>query len=227
MAVAVAGIGIGIGIVALVLVLMQRSDDSPESKPGPATTGPCETGTRWQQKFSPYADGALIGVTELPEVAIIRGGARVGFPSAKEFAAMGFTSYVPVSAEDYTAIDLAPRDGLLFQERAFEDGPGRFYFSAGGAVYLVSDREALRAFGIDVENPIEIPSHGFDGAPRVPKTGTLLKLDGRRQIWIVDGGARRPITNACGNARINVLPNDSRALDEVPVRLVHRRSAIE
>ncbi len=196
---------------------MQRSDDSPGPKQVSVKSGPCETGTRWQQKFSPYADGALIGVTELPEVAIIRGGARVGFPNPNEFAAMGFNSYVPVSAEDYTSIDLAPRDGLLFQERAFEDGPGRFYFSAGGAVYQVRDREALRAFGIDVENPIEIPAHGFDGAPRVPKTGTLLKLDGPRQIWIVDGGARRPITNACGNARINELPNDSRVLDEIPV----------
>jgi Taurine catabolism dioxygenase TauD, TfdA family len=151
------------------------------------------------------------------EVAIIRGGARIGFPSGDEFSAMGFTNYVPISEVDYTAIDLAPRDGLLFQERAFDGGPGRFYYSGGGAVYQVRDVATLRAVGVDADSPVEIPAHGLDGAPRIPETGTLRRPRGGETTWIIDGGARSEVTDACADARVVVLPGDSQVLDEIPI----------
>ena len=193
------------------LVYVATSNDNRTSD-----SAPCEPGVLWQQRTSPYADGTVIGVQARPEVSIIRGGARIGFPSADEFAAGGFTSYTPIAAADYDAIDLAPRDGMVFRERAFSNGPGRRYFSAGGAVYQVRSRSALLASGIDAR-PIRIPAHGLDGAPRIPQTGTLLHVAGTRNTWVIDGGARRTTDNVCRNARINELPGDARILGEVPV----------
>lgn len=92
--------------------------------------------------------------------------------------------------------------------------PGRY--SAGGAVYQVRNAEALNPLDVDAQDPIPIPSYGFDGAPRIPKTGTLLRPKGSRQTWIIDGGARRPVRNVCRDARINDLPVEAQVLDEIP-----------
>ncbi len=113
---------VGFARDALFLVVLRPWDNGGGDKATTSPSGPCEPGTRWEQKFSPYAEGALIGVTALPEVAIIRGGAHVGFPSPEEFALMGFTSYIPVSAEDYTGIDLAPPTASSFRNGPSKEG---------------------------------------------------------------------------------------------------------
>ena len=77
--------------------------------------------------------------------------------------------------------------------------------------------EALKALGVDVANPIKIPAFGLDGAPRIPPTGTLLRTRGERRAWIIDGGARRQVSNLCTDARVVALPDDPQVLDEIPV----------
>lgn len=190
-----------------------NSNNATDTKP----SGPCDPGVRWQQKYSPYADGALVGAPDITEVGMIQGGARIGFPNPSEFAAMGFTSYVPLPTAEYLGIDLAPRDGMPLRERTNETGPGRIFYSAGGAVYQVRDITALRSMGIDPSSAAIVPVNGLDGTPRRPKTGTLLRLQGSRRTWIVDGGVRRLSMNVCQGARLNVLPNDPKILDEIPI----------
>jgi hypothetical protein len=157
----------------------------------------------------------VIGVEDPPQVGIILGGARIGFPNSDEFTAMGYTSYTPLQPKDFDAIDLAPRDGLLFHERQSAAGPGHVYYSAGGAIFEIRHQEALGPSGLALKKAITIPVHGLDGAPRIPDSGTLLRIKGRQRTWIIDGGARRPVTNVCRDARVNVLPADSEILSDI------------
>ena len=177
----------------------------------------CDAGVRWRQRSSPFRDGTAVGNTESNKVAVIQGGARVGFPNPGEFAALGYDEYLPIPEEELAALDTAPRDGLLFRERQFREGPGRLYYSAGGAVYQIRDETALLATRLDPATAIVIPAQGLDGAPRRPPTGTLLRLEGSRTTWVLDGGARRVATDVCTGARVNVLPADERALDDIPI----------
>jgi hypothetical protein len=205
--------GITAAALAAAFAFGALSGTSDGTSPGSA---PCRAGVAWQQRYSPYGDGTLIGIRQPPEVAIMYGGARIGFPNPAEFAAMGYTSYTALEPKDFDALDSAPRDGMLFHERPSGAGGGRYYYSSAGAVYEVRDQAALTAFGLPPGRAVTIPAQGLDGAPRIPKAGTLLRLKGERRVWIVDGGVRNPAANVCRGARINVLPPDAHVLDEIP-----------
>src|SRR4051812_39050168 len=88
-------IGFGVAVLAVIAFLVglvaASDDDSSRNTAGPQPTTACEAGVRWQQHNTPYADGTVLGVDSPPQVAIMRGGAKVGFPSPAEFAAMGLT----------------------------------------------------------------------------------------------------------------------------------------
>jgi hypothetical protein len=202
--------------IALIVGLIAQGADDSRSKSPVLPAGPCSAGARWQQKFAPYAEGTVVVVNAPSEAAVILGGARVGFPNPEEFAAMGYTTYTPVQAKDFDAIGLAPRDGLFFHERVSDAGPGHVYYSAGGAVYEIRDRQLLATARQSPKKAIRIPVHGLDGAPRIPKTGTLLRVKGTKRTWIIDGGARRAVANVCSDARVNILPADSHILDDIP-----------
>ena len=141
------------------------------------------------------AEGALIGVTALPEVAIIRGGAHVGFPEPGGVRTDGLHLV-------HSGVGRGlHRDRSHTTRRPPLSGTG-LRRRAGSALLLLRWRRisvsasAIRSadLGFAADAPIKIPSHGFDGAPRIPKTGTL-QLNGLRQVWIIDGGANRPIGN--------------------------------
>ncbi len=212
-----------VGIVTLITLLgaptvgfaaLRGNTDGPRSA---VSQAPCESGVRWQQKQSPFQDGVALGVPALNEVSIMQGGARIGFPNAAEFAAMGLSSYLPVSADQYTALDLAPRDGTLLRERSFNRGAGRLYYATGGAVFQIRNAAELRSIQVDPSSAIVIPAQGLDGAPRIPQAGTLLRLKGSNQTWIVSGRSREPGDHACQDAHVSVLPNDGQVLDDIPL----------
>ncbi len=176
----------------------------------------CESGVKWRQQPTPRIDGTAIS-NGVAEAGIIWGGALIGFPSREEASAMGhMNDFVVVSEREFNSIDRVPREGLLFRERSIPGRPGRYYYSAGGAVYEVSDPNAVRALGIAPSDAIAIAINGLDGARRIPPTGTLLRADGRETTWVVDGGGRRRAENVCDGARTVVLPSDRNVLAGIP-----------
>ena len=206
-----------IAAVATVLVIaaggtalaLSESDD-------PA--GACDNGVRWAQTFSPYADGQLIVTKDDTGAAVIQGGARLNFPSPEEYEALvGDASNLRITRSAFDALGTAPKDGLLLRERADSGNTGPLFLSAGGAVFRVRDTATLRGVELDPDAAIVVPSHGLDGTPRTPVTGTLLRRDDSKSVWVIDGGARRLSQNVCAGARINVLPADRHILDDISI----------
>jgi CubicO group peptidase (beta-lactamase class C family) len=76
---------------------------------------------------------------------------------------------------------------------------------------------SLRKIGVNPDAAVVVPHNGLDTAPRAPRSGTLLHVQGTDQTWVIDGGARRPARNICSVARVGVLPNSPGVLDAIPV----------
>lgn len=185
---------------------------------GRREAGPCEAGVKWTQRPTNRIDGSLLNLGS--QAAIVQGGARIGFPSPEEAAAMFALDQSPVdfkevTQEEWDSLDTVPREGLVFRERPHADGPNRYYYSAGGAVFQVRDPEALEEIGVDPNTAIVIPSFGLDGTRRVPPTGTLLRRDDD-ETWVIDGGSRRTADRVCDGARVVTLPRDELVLEEIP-----------
>ena len=60
---------------------------------------------------------------------------------------------------------------------------------------------------------------------RAPPTGTLLRVGGEDDTWVVDGGARRLADSVCDDARRSPLPADRDLLDDIPVAPGERTAA--
>jgi hypothetical protein len=192
----------GIGLFALAL----RDDEAPA----------CEAGVSWQQRPTNRQEGTLLSTES--EAGIMHGGALIGFPNPDEAAAMGLTTgFVVISNDEFHAIDRVPREGFLFRERSTAERPGRFFYSAGGAVYEVDDPANLGDVDLSERNAIPIPAFGLDGARRVPPAGTLLRVSGEQRTWVVDGGGRRTAEHLCDGARVVMLPSDPAVLHEIQV----------
>lgn len=178
--------------------------------------GKCAAGVRWRQRVTTQPEQALIGVQPEPIVGIVIGGALIGFPSAAEFAAMGFTDFNEISRKEFDSIDRVPEEGLLLHERDLPDRPGRYYYSAGGAIFQVRDLVALESIDVDPATAVLIPRFGLDGAPRNPPNGTLLRPRGDDRTWVIKRGVRKVATDICDGARIVVLPRDPQMLADIP-----------
>lgn len=204
-------IPITVGLVAVLSVGLFAFAFNRDKKPIA-----CESGAKWQQRPTSRIDGTVLS-NGAAEAGIVWGGALIGFPSQQEAAAMGHTNdFVVVSNAEYHSIDSVPREGLLFRERSIPRQPGRYYYSGGGAVYEVANPTTVRALGITPSNAIAIPINGLDSARRIPPTGTLLRLSGRRTTWVIDGGGRRRTESVCDGARTVILPGDPRVLGGIP-----------
>jgi hypothetical protein len=194
---------IGLGVALFVL----RPDDKH---------GPCEAGAKWEQAPTNRTEGTV--VSSGTEAGIVHGGALIGFPNQQEAAAMGHVDdFVAIEPSEFDAIDRVPREGLLFRERSSAGEPGRYFYSAAGAVFEVRNLSGLDAVGLTPSNAIPIPRHGLDAARRVPPTGTLLRIGGEDDTWVIDGGARRLADSVCDDASRAPLPADHDLLDDIPV----------
>jgi hypothetical protein len=178
----------------------------------------CDSGIEWHQHQTPYVDGQLVGTADNSKAAIVFGDAVFGFPDANEYVALvGDQPYLTITPAEFDAISTAPRDGLLVRERTFEGRtPGRLFLAMGGAVYPVRNQRALTEIGLDPAHAFEVPTHGLDGTPRIPETGSLLRVGDSRQVWVISGGVRKVASDVCAGARINRLPSDPHILDEIP-----------
>jgi hypothetical protein len=201
---------IGLVVVAVVvagLVVALRPD---------GTKVPCEAGRKWEQAPTNRTEGTVLSSGS--EAGIVHGGALVGFPNQQEAAAMGHVDdFISIDQSEFDAIDRVPREGLLFRERSSAGRPGRYFYSAAGAVFEVKNVNGLGAVGLTPSNAIPIPRNGLDSARRVPPTGTLLRIDGEDDTWVVDGGARRVADRVCANALRSPFPADRDLLDAIPV----------
>jgi hypothetical protein len=178
--------------------------------------GPCEAGAKWAQAPTNRTEGTVLSSGS--EAGIVHGGALIGFPSQAEAAAMGHVDdFVAIDRSEFDAIDRVPREGLLFRERSIAGEPGRYFYSAAGAVFEVKHLRGLQAVGLTPSNAIPIPRHGLDSARRVPPTGTLLRIGGEDDTWVVDGGARRIADRVCDDALRSPLPADPTLLDAIPL----------
>ncbi len=199
------GLVVVIGLGAALVVL--RRDDKQ---------GPCEAGTKWRQAPTNRTEGTPLSTGT--EAGIIAGGALIGFSSRTEAAAMGHVDdFVSVGRSEFDAIDRVPREGLLFRERSSTGVPGRYFYSAEGAVFEVRNLRGLGAVGLTPSNAIPIPRDGLDSARRIPPTGTLLRIGDDDTTWVIDGGARRFADSVCDNARRPPLPADRHLLDAIPI----------
>jgi hypothetical protein len=199
------GLIVVIGLGAALFVL--RQDD---------TKGPCEAGAKWEQAPTNRTEGTVL--SSGTEAGIVHGGALIGFPNQQEAAAMGHVDdFVAVDQPEFDAIDRVPREGLLFHERSSAGAPGRYFYSAAGAVFEVGDLSGLDAVGLTPSNAVPIPRNGLDAARRVPPTGTLLRIGGEDETWVVDGGARRIADSVCDDPLRAPLPADPGLLDAIPV----------
>ena len=194
-----------IGLGAALVVL--RRDDKQ---------GPCEAGAKWEQAPTNRTEGTVL--SSGTQAGIVHGGALIGFPNQQEAAAMGHVDdFVAIEPSEFDAIDRVPREGLLFRERSSAGEPGRYFYSAAGAVFEVRNLSGLDAVGLTPSNAIPIPRNGLDGARRVPPTGTLLRVGGEDDTWVIDGGARRLADSVCDDALRSPLPADRDLLDDIPV----------
>lgn len=176
--------------------------------------GRCDAGVKWSQRSTNRLDGSLLLLGK--QAAIVYGGARIGFPSPEEAAAMFARDFKEVTRDEWDSMDTVPREGLVLRERPHEGGPNRYYYSTGGAVFQVRDPRTLEKLGVDPDTAIVIPSFGLDGTRRVPPAGTLLRRVGDDQTWVIDGGSRRTADRVCDGARVVTLPRDQRVLEEIP-----------
>jgi hypothetical protein len=210
---AVAAAGVAIVLVAGGIALATRDLGEPQ--------GICEDGMRWQQHGTTIQDGVPVvrdsGTGTGPQLAgVLQGGALLAVPDPAEGAAMGFTSYRPINEREFDALDRRPRDGSLLKERGYPDG-GRLFYSVAGATFEIGDPASLRKIGVNPDAAVVVPHNGLDTAPRAPRSGTLLHVQGTDQTWVIDGGARRPARNICSGARVGVLPNSPGVLDAIPI----------
>jgi hypothetical protein len=129
---------------------------------------------------------------------------------------MGFTTYRPINEREFDALDRRPRDGSLLKERGYPDG-GRLFYSVAGATFEIRDPDSLAAIGVDPAAAVLVPHNGLDTAPRAPRSGTLLHVQGTDTTWVVDGGARRVAGDVCRGARVAILPHSAGVLDAIPV----------
>jgi hypothetical protein len=178
----------------------------------------CDPGIEWHQHQSPYVDGQLVGTPDQGKVAIVFGDARFGFPNAAEYVSLvGDKTYLTITPAEFDAISIAPRDGLLVRERTFDSrAPGRLFLAMGGAVYQVHNPRSLAKIGLNPGSAFEVPTQGLDGTPRIPETGSLLRIGDEQQVWVISGGVRKVASDICPGARINELPSDPHILDEIP-----------
>jgi hypothetical protein len=80
------------------------------------------------------------------EAGIVHGGALIGFPDQQEAAAMVHVDdFVAMDQSEFDAIDRVPREGRLFRERSSAGQPGRYFYSAAGAVFEVKHLNGLAA----------------------------------------------------------------------------------
>ena len=176
----------------------------------------CEPGVAWEQRPTNRPEGTplLTGT----QAGIVHGGALIGFPNQQEAAAMGHVSdFVQVTQREFDSIDRVPRQGLLFRERSIPGAKGRYFYSAGGAVYQVRDLRSLSSLSIRPRDAIVIPIDGLDGARRVPPSGTLIRVHGAHKTWAIDGGSRRRARHVCNGARTVALPRDRNLLAAIPL----------
>jgi hypothetical protein len=129
---------------------------------------------------------------------------------------MGFDSYRSLAEEEFDALDRRPRDGTLLKERGYPT-TGRLFYSVAGATFEIRDPGKLRAIGVDPDAAVLVPHNGLDTAPRAPRSGTLLHLQGTDQTWVIDGGARRLAGEICRGARVATLPSSRGVLDAIPI----------
>jgi hypothetical protein len=209
---AAAAVGIALVLTGGTIAFVSRdSNDTP---------GICDDGTRWQQHGTTIQDGTPV-VREIegtgPELAgVLEGGALLAVPDPAEGTAMRFSSYRSLTDREFDALDRRPRDGTLLKERGYP-AAGRLFYSVAGATFEIRDPGKLRAIGVDPDAAVLVPHNGLDTAPRAPRSGTLLHLQGTDQTWVIDGGARRPAGEICRGARIATLPNSRGVLDAIPI----------
>jgi hypothetical protein len=205
--------GVAIVLAGGAIVLATRdSGDAP---------GICEDGMRWQQHGTTIQDGTPV-VRERADgtgaqlAGVLQGGALLAVPDPAEGAAMGFDSYRSLAEEEFDALDRRPRDGTLLKERGYPT-TGRLFYSVAGATFEIRDPGKLRAIGVDPDAAVLVPHNGLDTAPRAPRSGTLLHLQGTDQTWVIDGGARRLAGEICRGARVATLPSSRGVLDAIPI----------
>jgi hypothetical protein len=208
-----AAVGVAIVLVGGGIALATR--DSGDAQ------GICEDGMRWQQHGTTIQDGVPVvrasdGATGPQLAGVLQGGALLAVPDPLEGAAMGFTSYRPINEREFDALDRRPRDGSLLKERGYPDG-GRLFYSVAGATFEIRDPESLEKIGVDPAAAVVVPHNGLDTAPRAPRSGTLLHVQGTDQTWVIDGGARRIAGDICRGARIAILPRSPGVLDAIPI----------
>jgi len=203
-ALAIGALAVILGSVGAVLVSRDHAD------------GPCELGVRWRQRAAAWPDGTALRTDR--RAGIVEGGALIAFQSRDEATAMGHVDdFVEIAGAEFDAIDRVPRERMLFRERTVLGVGGRYYYSGGGAIFEVGDPESLAPLGIDLASAVEIPVDGLRHAGRVPPSGTLLRIAGEDQAWVVANGKRHGAGRACDRARVVVLPRDRRVLDAIPI----------
>jgi hypothetical protein len=209
-----AALAAGVAVVLAIGIVFVATRDTGDPP------GICEDGMRWQQHGTTIQDGTPVvredDGTGPPRAGVLQGGALLAIPDPAEGAAMGFTSYRAVPASEFDALDRRPRDGTLLKERGYPDS-GRLFYSVAGATFEIRDPRKLRAIGVDPDAAVVVPHNGLDTAPRAPRSGTLLHIQGTDQTWVIDGGARRLAGEICRGARVATLPNSRGVLDAIPI----------
>lgn len=189
---------------------------------GDGSNAVCEDGARWQQRATTIVDGTPVvridpGAGGPRNAGVIQGGALLSIPDPAEGTAMGYDGhYRSLTPREFAALDHRPRDGTLLKERGYPT-TGRLFYSVAGATFEVTQPAALSAIGIDPAVAVPVPNHALDNAPRAPRSGTLLRVQGSDQVWVIDGGARRVAVHLCDGARVTALPNSRRVLDAIPI----------
>lgn len=189
---------------------------------GGSSNAVCEDGARWQQRTTTILDGTPVVRIDpnddgTSQAGVIEGGALLSIPDPQEGTAMGYDGkYRTLTPGEFAALDHRPRDGTLVKERGYPF-EGRLFYSIAGGTFEVVEAGSLTGIGVDPARAVFVPSHGLDEAPRAPRSGTLLRVHGSDEVWVIDGGTRRLAVHLCDGARIAELPDSPGVLDAVPV----------
>lgn len=201
-----------IAVVAAVVAGMMNGSSS-------AVGGTCLSGHHWQQKDTPYPGGWLVITKDHARAGIVFGSALFGFSSTDAAVALvgHREDYHELSDGEYDSIDLRPRDGLLIREQPAPgtSGTGRLYYATAGAVFPIQSSASLRKIGLSADQAVVVSTRGLDQTPRIPASGTLLRVAGSRRTWVIEGGTRRPAANVCTGAYVNQLPPSPGVLDQI------------
>ncbi len=130
---------------------------------------------------------------------------------------MGFTDYRSLSPREFDGLDRRPRDGVAPGRARLPPRAVASSTAWPGRRSRCRTRTRSRAIGVDPAAAVAVPRHGLDIAPRAPRSGTLLHVQGTDRTWLIDGGARRPATDVCSGARVAELPHSTGILDAIPI----------